>query len=686
MRWIFLVTRSLAWGVRALVAAARRRPLVAIFVAAMLVVLFPLGVDLFYAIPWPVRKAGGWVAFIGLLVACLARLWLILPGDDSAPADRTPVLDWLCLIPPLICAVMAVPYLRGPRNLGYGDWDLNLEKYEAVRRTVLDWAQFPWWDPWCRGGFPLAANPQCGVVGIATPLVLAFGTSVGMRIAQLACLLIAMEGTRRLALLWCGDQLAAVAASLIYGINGAVISLAVCGYHLPMSFCSFPWLLYYVFRLDRRRSDGVFLGVWLAFNILNGINYYNVYALLIVAVVWLRGVRARSGAARLRFLGHTWLASGVLLALAGWRLATTGLVYRDYPRLYRSGFDIPPLSAFMYLITRPKTEDLASIAIPEFWETLWYIGPVALVLAALSLVRGWRWWHTLAAGCIWLAAGSVAWYHPSYWLAHLPVFGSMHVVTRWRIMAMLGFALGAADVLARWRRSESTALRRLAVGAVVAIAVDYGLLGCQVLHLGFRVEPSESLFPGPPTGAVVQVVDGPGFAAVQRGYGVIRLQEPLLGYDLSAPTARLWRGLPEYIGEYWTEAGPVEPLSWSPNRVVFQVEPRQAIFINQNPGSWWLVNGRPAFPDWRCVEKEREFAVRADTRGRLELQIRPQGLDLGLALHAVGFGLVGLVLIWPLCRSEFGNIVVRARDLLRLKLILPHQPRHARTGSHRLQR
>ena len=148
------------------------------------------------------------------------------------------------------------------------------------------------------------------------------------------------------------------------------------------------------------------------------------------------------------------------------------------------------------------------MAILEFWETIWYIGPVALGLAAVSLVRGWRWWHTLSAGCIWLAGGSVAWYHPSYWLSHLPLFNSMHMVPHWRIMAMLGLALAAADVVARCCGSDSTVLRRLAVVAVVAIAGDYVFLGCQVLHLGFRVEPSESLFPGPPTREVVQVLTG----------------------------------------------------------------------------------------------------------------------------------------------------------------------------------
>jgi hypothetical protein len=299
----------------------------------------------------------------------------------------------------------------------------------------------------------------------------------------------------------------------------------------------------------------------------------------------------------------------------------------------------------MCLITRPKPEDMVSIQIHDYWNMLWYVGPVVIALAAVSLGRGWRWWHTLTALCLWLAAGSVAWYHPSEWLSHLPVFSSMHVVSRWRIMAMLGFALAAADVLARWRHSGSTVLRGLALFALIFIAVDYGVLGCQTLHLGFRVEPSEARFPGAPTDSVVQVRIGSGFAAIQRGYGVICLQEPLLGYDFTTPTERRPREFPNYAGEFWTAAGPVRPTMWTPNRVSFEVDPGERVFINQNPGSWWLVNGHRAFPEWRCAETMREFGVNADADGRLELRIRPPGLELGLALHVIGFVLFVLLLI-----------------------------------------
>ncbi len=81
-----------------------------------------------------------------------------------------------------------------PDGLGFGDWDFVLDKFEAVRRTILVWGQFPWWNPWCRGGFPLAAEPQIGAVSIATPLVLALGTGIGLRVAAMLCVGIAIEG------------------------------------------------------------------------------------------------------------------------------------------------------------------------------------------------------------------------------------------------------------------------------------------------------------------------------------------------------------------------------------------------------------------------------------------------------------------------------------------------------------
>ncbi len=91
----------------------------------------------------------------------------------------------------------------------------------------------------------------------------------------------------------------------------------------------------------------------------------------------------------------------------------------------------------------------------------------------------------------------------------------------------------------------------------------------------------------------------------------------------------------------------MRPVFWSPNRLVFQVRPGQEVSINQNPGSWWRVNGQRAFAGRRCAEPLIPFAAKADAAGRLELSIDPPGLRLGFILHILGAGLLVVAWRWP---------------------------------------
>jgi hypothetical protein len=118
----------------------------------------------------------------------------------------------------------------------------------------------------------------------------------------------------------------------------------------------------------------------------------------------------------------------------------------------------------------------------------------------------------------------------------------------------------------------------------------------------------------------------------------------MLSYYRNAPTLRLSRDDPDYRGEAWTDRGPVQPVFWSPNHVVFEVRPHEEVHLNQNAGSWWWVNGRRAFSNVRCAELMVPFAVQADRQGNVDLRIYPRGLETGLVLHAAGACL--LVVAW----------------------------------------
>lgn len=625
-----------------------RWPLALLAACAMAVFLAPLAFELFMAVPWPVRQRLGQLIVLALVALGVRRLLAVRPGD-LRPAARdpgsTPRDDacWLAWALQLAVATLALPLLAHPESIGFGDWDHHLQKFEAIRRTVLVWHQFPWWTPWVRGGFPLASEPECGVFSLATPLVLALGTGTGLRLGTVLCLMVAVEGARRVGRYWLGDPWGAAAVGVLYGINGGVLVYTVAGHFIPMSYCALPWLVLYTQRVGEGIGCGLWLGFWTAFDLLNGIQYPSMYALAIAAAVWLRALALQPRDRRWGLIVNSVAAAGVCVALAGWRIATTALVLRDYPRIYSSMFGGSPIAVLHWLLDRPGANVLARSSLPQFWESTCYIGPLALLLVLMSLRGGWRWWHVLTALCLWLAMGAHHWTQPSFWLAAAPVFQTMHVISRWRIPAMLGVGLAAGAVVARWRCAGGVR-RILAPCLVLALAADYLAYGYTILPVATSIEPRDELFPGPATPALVNVESNLAFPAILRGYGVIRAHEPLLGYDRTLPTARLWRGHPRYVGEAWTGERAVTPTSWSPSRIVFQVAPGQDVAINQNPGSWWLVNGRRAFTHWRCAEWTRPFSARADATGRLELQIAPKGASLGLALHLAGVATTALAL------------------------------------------
>ena len=410
-----------------------------------------------------------------------------------------------------------------------------------------------------------------------------------------------------------------------------------------MSYCSLPWLAYYAFRIGEKFRDGLGLGAWMAFVILNGIQYLSFYGGLLAALIWVRAVRVRPSADRARVLVHTVAAVGVFLGLCSWRLVPVVLVLLDVKREQVTHWDESLFSVVQCLLNRPLpnwSEVIPGRHWAAFIELNTYVGAVVVALALLSLTHGWRWWHTLALVCGWLAVGSTEWYHPSYWLETWPFFSSAHVVTRWRFVALLGVGLAAGSVLARWRRSPNLLASVAAALLAVVIAVDFISLAHQQFPLAFSVAPEPRFFPGPAVPDIVNVRQGLGYPCVMRGYGVIEGYEPMLGYRRDAPTLRRAREDPDYRGESWTAEGRIEPVFWSPNRLVFQVAPGQEVFINQNPSAWWWANGRPAFAGRRCAEPMVPFAVTADRTGRLELRIHPRGLFIGIGLHVLGCALL----------------------------------------------
>ncbi len=83
---------------------------------------------------------------------------------DELQPSRVPILNLQRWIAPLAYVALTLyftwPVLASGDALGIGDWDALLFQHAAVFRSVYEYGQPPFWNPWYCGGNVLWQNPQ----------------------------------------------------------------------------------------------------------------------------------------------------------------------------------------------------------------------------------------------------------------------------------------------------------------------------------------------------------------------------------------------------------------------------------------------------------------------------------------------------------------------------------------------
>src|SRR3954467_9051599 len=137
-----------------------------------------------------------------------------LPTPNSQP--RFLPLLWLLLA----FAVTAGTFTHADYFASSYDWRLFETWLEAGRRSVVWYGQFPLWNPWTCGGQVYLANPQSLVVTPTFPLVLMFGTALGIKLTLVVYMFCAFDGSYRLARTYGVSIPAAMLAAILVGTGG----------------------------------------------------------------------------------------------------------------------------------------------------------------------------------------------------------------------------------------------------------------------------------------------------------------------------------------------------------------------------------------------------------------------------------------------------------------------------------
>jgi hypothetical protein len=506
--------------------------------------------------------------------------------------------------------------LTGGRTAGY-DWDWFFAHYEALRRVIVVHHQFPWWNPWSAGGAPLFADPQVGLISLQTPLVLAFGTAVGLKLGYVAHLLAGFWGMYLLlGQLGAGHWRRVLLAGAWIGCTFVQFHF-LTGHYTFLQYLLVPFVFHAFLRgIDERRWR---LIAALSLAVFVNASPHNVAIQALVLLMALAAYRLYRATNRRQYLlDQGWLV--VMVAVLCLPRLLFALEYlRDYPRPEL----VQPVTTFAqlaraFLVPGQRFSDWQPGGMPN-WELSAYLGLGLVVLLPILLVRAivhrreegrFLALFALTIATTVIAMGPFASVSPYALMLKVPVLKALQVPSRWFgwTLFLLVLAIGSVRRWPRW-------------GCVLVAAALVEVHAANLLARTPFDRPPQPLvaasfdqyddYPRPPGRGTAM------FAAMQHGYGEVRAYEPMLGYDqYHRPTRRC--GINHGCGMI-TGNGVLS--RWSPNQIEVRRQGPGPIFLNINPGKYWVVAGRPypgsprvAEPSWPFVLDDAGPVIRAQVR------------------------------------------------------------------------
>ena len=158
------------------------------------------------------------------------------------------------IIPPLIAFLAAlcfsIPILLNWNYIGPRDWELFTTMADIPVRTVLEYHQFPFWNPYIGGGNILFVHPEAAVFSPFFIVQLIFGAVGGLKIQVLMAWFLGFWGSylfaRRLGL----SEISSWAVSFSY-FGSSYFALHFGAGHIPFThFCFLPWLAYFLLKAE----------------------------------------------------------------------------------------------------------------------------------------------------------------------------------------------------------------------------------------------------------------------------------------------------------------------------------------------------------------------------------------------------------------------------------------------------
>lgn len=511
------------------------------------------------------------------------------------------------------------------------DWDYFAQSYEAARQSIVNYHQFPWWNPWMNGGQPLFANPQFGLFSVQMPLVLIFGTVPGLHYSIFIYFVLGFWGMYLLLQrLGSANKIITVLLSYIW-LFSSFTAWHLAGGQLTFAvYLLAPWALLTALNIHKKWG-WLWFGLVASLMIQTAMHYLTIQVLVVCALIAAIQVgrqiyrrHLKSLKAILPLLKPYLYSFLIILALCGIRLAYTLQFTKHYPRL--SELDPPQtLKLFVASLTSRGSVDPSTLMPPGALAYGWseyanYIGIITLGLFVYLAVRRFMRvramtlgeWTILAALLLagLLTFGAFASFSPFSLLHNLPVFNQMRVPSRFIGWVGLGIILFLIKL-----PKKPLVYALLTISAIDVFIVSYPIFNYpqkpyQATYSNRHFEQYE-FFQTDPSLGQVNIINLQNFRllrATQNNYGEVYGYEPILNvgeYYFLPGTDRC--GINKGCDFVLTNNAMV--TNWSPHKISLKRTGAGPIRLNMNPGKVWKANNKTLFPDYKVLELKKEFII-----------------------------------------------------------------------------
>ncbi|MDD4909208.1 MAG: hypothetical protein PHR44_00800 [Candidatus Omnitrophica bacterium] len=499
--------------------------------------------------------------------------------------------------------------LKGIHNNGRGDWDEHFFYHESARKAIVEYRQFPLWNPYDSGGTPLLGNPQARFLSPTFLLETMFGTIVGLKLEVFLHFLIGLSGMYLFARHCSVSTQAALFASLVFMFNGLFAAHIAAGHSWILPYAYIPYVvLFYDKSIEaegaKRFRNLLYAALFVLLMLFGG----GIYPLpLLIIFMSFYALASAIVGRKARYVINLFAVFILAFALGAVKALPTIEALARVPRYTPGEFVDLNLYGLIYKFFGRAHHFSWPGKVFEgqniFWhEHVSYIGILPFVFFLLGMRGAWKSRQPLVISSFFLfliALGGRPEFSPWHIMHNLPFFNCLRVESRATMLFLFGLALICAQgvdyfkrYIRRWGRFASLILPL----ALLAVYCDLYAVNAQFFKGVFSKRPPVVVFSakGPARWSPDYEPLGkrkPSLEALMNNRGTF-----ITANYIHPPVRALAYTDLSYRGEIYllNSHGTVEIRRWSPNTLKLYLQGisgTDIVVINQNFYPGWRVSG-----------------------------------------------------------------------------------------------